>query len=197
MTLQDQYAQIQEGKGNKDHFLKQARYLFPEYINHYNSYNETVKILKDKKILTESKAGLGMVSTNKKRVEDWINIFQESIKVEENKISKEVTDVQSHSWDIKDIKNIDNLYGNTFLNGFYAEMQDPKNKNKTVDELKQVVAKNLGKDWNYYAKNTQFGIKGIGYQTEAPALGEPIAPKGKYKSSGYGDLPKKKQLRKA
>lgn len=195
MTLQDQYTQIQEGKGDKNHFLKQARHLFPDYVNQYNSYNETVKILKDKKILTESKAGLGMVSTNGKRVEDWISIFQESVKAEEKKTSKEVLDNQAHNYDNKDPKNIDNLYGNTFLNGFYTEMQDPKNADKSVDELKQVVAKNLGKDWNYYAKNAQFGVKEIGYTNDAPGLGEPVAPKGKYKASGYGDLPKKKTVK--
>lgn len=194
MTLQDQYIQIQEGRGSKDHFLKQARYLFPEYVNHYNSYNETIKILKDKKILTESNAGLGMISSPK-RVEDWVSIFQESVKAEEKKTSKEVLDTQAHNFDYKDPKNIDNLYGNTFLKGFYTEMQDPKNADKSVDDLKQIVAKNLGKDWNYYAKNAQFGIKGIGYTEDAPSLGEPVAPKGKHKSSGYGDLPKKKTVK--
>jgi len=33
-----------------------------------------------------------------------------------------------------------------------------------------------------------FGEKGVGYTDEAPALGVPKEPKGKYKSSGYGDL---------
>jgi hypothetical protein len=70
-------------------------------------------------------------------------------------------------------------------------MKDPKNQDKTTDEVKQIVAKNLGNDWEYYTTKAQFGVKGIGYQTEAPALGEPKAPKGKYKSSGYGDIPKK------
>jgi len=189
MTLQDQYSQIQEGKGNKSHFLKQARHLFPEYVNHYNSFNETVKILKSKNILTENIAGLGMVSSGGRK--DWFNVFNESVKAEEKKVSKEVTDDQSHAFDNKDVKNIDNLYGQTFLNGFYTEMQDPKNQGKSVDELKQIVAKNLGKDWNYYAKNAQFGIKGIGYTKEAPGLGEPKEPKGKYKASGYGDIPEK------
>ena len=48
-------------------------------------------------------------------------------------------------------------------------------------------------DWEYYTTKAQFGVKGIGYQTEAPGLGEPKEPKGKYKSSGYGDLPKNKK----
>jgi hypothetical protein len=33
-----------------------------------------------------------------------------------------------------------------------------------------------------------FGVKGLGYTNEAPGLGEPKEPKGKHKSSGYGDL---------
>ncbi len=71
-----------------------------------------------------------------------------------------------------------------------TEMHDSKNTKKTVDELKAIVAKNMAKDINYYHTNASFGVKGIGYQTEAPGLGEPKAPKGKYKSSGYGDLDK-------
>lgn len=192
-TLQDQYNQIQEGKGDKNHFLKQARHLFPDYVNHYNNFDETVRILKGKSILTEHKAGLGMVSTPSKRVEDWITIFQESVKAEETKVSKEVMDTQAHNFDYKDTKNIDNLYGQAFLNGFYDEMKDPKNQNKTVDQVKQLVAKNLGKDILYYTTKAQFGVKGIGYQTEAPGLGTPKEAKGKYKASGYGDLPKKKK----
>ena len=195
MTLQDQYKQIQEGKGNKNHFLKQARHLFPEYVNHYNSFNETVKILKDKSILTENKAGLGMVAAGGRT--DWFSMFNESVRAIEKNVSKEVTDIQTHAYDNKSPENIDNLYGQTFLNGFYTEMQDPKNKTKTPDELKQIVAKNLGKDRNYYATKTQFGIKGIGYTKEAPGLGEPKEPKGKYKASGYGDLPEKIEKPKA
>jgi hypothetical protein len=71
-------------------------------------------------------------------------------------------------------------------------MGDPKNAKKTVDELKAIVAKNMGKDINYYHTKASFGIKGIGYVDNAPSLGEPKEPKGKYKSSGYGDLDKKK-----
>ena len=59
---------------------------------------------------------------------------------------------------------------------------------KTVDELKAIVAKNMAKDINYYHTNASFGVKGIGYKTEVVGGGEPKAPKGKWKSSGYGDL---------
>ena len=185
-TLQEQYNQIKQGKGNKPHFLKQARHLFPDYINQYNNYEDTINILKSKSILSENKANLGMVSGGGRK--DWFSLFQENVKAEEKKVSQQVLDKQAHAYDNKDPKNIDNVYGNSFLKGFYTEMQDPKNKLKTPDQLKQIVAKNLGKDWNYYATNAQFGIKGIGYTDEAPGLGKPKDPKGKWKASGYGDL---------
>jgi len=88
--------------------------------------------------------------------------------------------------------NIDNLYGQEFLEGYYAEMKDPKNVDKTIDQLKEIVRKNLAKNSSYYVENAAFGIKGIGYTKDAPGLGEGEPAKGKYKASGYGDLPKKK-----
>jgi hypothetical protein len=75
-------------------------------------------------------------------------------------------------------------------------MADPKNAKKTVDELKAIVAKNMAKDINYYHTNASFGVKGIGYTKDAPGMGEPEAPKGKYKSSGYGDLKIKESIEK-
>jgi hypothetical protein len=195
ITLQEQYNQIKKGNGDKTYFLKQARYLFPNYINQYNNYEDVVNILKSKSILSENKANLGMISGNGRK--DWFSLFEENIKAEEKKVSQQVLDKQAHAYDNKDPKNIDNIYGNSFLNGFYTEMQDPKNKLKTTDQVKQIVAKNLGKDWNYYATEAQFGIKGIGYTKEAPGLGEPKEPKGKWKASGYGELPEKTEKVKA
>jgi hypothetical protein len=72
--------------------------------------------------------------------------------------------------------------------GYYAEMKDPKNADKTMQELKDIVFKNLTKDPIHYTKDGQFGVKGLGYTMDAPGLGEPKEAKGKYKSSGYGDL---------
>ena len=81
-TLQEQYNLIKEGKGDKNQFLKHARYIFPEYVNTYNNFDQTVNILKGKNILSEHNMGLGMVSNmgKNKGINDWISIFQESIK---------------------------------------------------------------------------------------------------------------------
>ena len=73
-TLQEQYILIKEGKGNKDHFLKQARILFPNYINQYSDYNTTISVLKSKSILSE---GIGGVISHKPS-SSWLEIFREN-----------------------------------------------------------------------------------------------------------------------
>jgi len=188
-TLQSQYNLIKEGKGNKAVFLKSAYRLFPDMLSPVNTFEDTVKILKNRSIISEGVGGL--VTTGKKQ--DWHAIFNDNMTVlkeekEKEEPSKEVLDIQKHAYDNKDEKNYDNLFGQEFLKGYYTELKDPKNADKDVEELRAIVAKNLAKDTNYYVKDGQFGVKGLGYTTEAPGLGEPKEPKGKFKSSGYGDL---------
>ena len=190
-TLQEQYNLIKEGKGNKQQFFKSARHLFPDLITPVNTYEDTVRILKNKSIIAE---GIGGVVT-KGKTPDWHAIFKENIteaaketKAKEKETTKEVADMATRGYDYKDYKNIDNVFGETFLKGFYTEMGDPKNEGKTVEELRQIVAKNLAKDCLHYTKEGQFGLKGVGYTMDVPGLGEPKPAKGKHKSSGYGDL---------
>jgi hypothetical protein len=206
-TLQEQYNLIQEGKGHKDMFLKSARRLFPEYVTNFASYGEATTILKQRGILNE---GIGGVVT--KRTFDPFKAFDAYLNeasVQENpikapkpfsafdtkavndKLSKEVVDNQKETgFDYSDKNIIDNVYGEEFLEGYYAEMKDPKNVDKTVDELKEIVRKNLAKNSSFYVENAAFGVKGIGYTKDAAGLGEGEPAKGKYKSSGYGDIKK-------
>lgn len=186
-TLQEHYNAIKTGKGgNKAQFLKQARQLFPEYINQYSDFDTATNVLKSKQIISEANAG-GVVSKGFD-IFDWKKILAEEAKAEEKNVSKEVEDYGKSNFNNKDMKNADNINFNEIMKGFYAELKDAKNHDKTGDELKAIVIKNLAKDPLYYTKDGEFGVKGIGYTTEAPGLGEPKEPKGKHKSSGYGDL---------
>ena len=195
-TLQQQYNLIKEGKGDKQFFLKSARYQFPDYVTSLTDFNTAIHILKTKSILNEE--------TKIVEKKNWFKIFNEKIEEavgvkntkeygdqnEFEKIDKDVAKDLANQFNNNDPKNIDNLYGQSFLLGYLAEIGDPKNSKKTVDELKAIVAKNMAKDINYYHTNASFGIKGIGYTKDSVGMGEPVAPKGKYKSSGYGDLKK-------
>ena len=185
MTLQEQYNSIKSGNGNKDQFLKHARSLFPEYFNQYTDFNTATNVLKSKQIISEAAGGVVAKGFD---IYDWKKILAEEVKAEEKETSKEVTDKQAHAYNNSDTKNADNVNFNEIMKGFYAEMRDEKNAGKTGDEIKAMVVKNLAKDPLFYTKDGMFGVKGLGYTDEAPSLGQPKEPKGKHKSSGYGDL---------
>ena len=167
-TLQEEYNLIKEGKGRKDLFMKQALRQFPQFITKFNTFEEVSSILRGKQVISES---IGGVTTGRPNpFSNWAQFLNEEAKAVEKNPTKEVTSMETRGFDYKDKKNIDNVYGQEFLEGYYAEMNDPKNANKTVDQLKEIVAKNMSKDMNYYMKNAAFGVKGIGYTDDVPGL---------------------------
>lgn len=211
-TLQEQYNLIKEGKGNKNFFLKTALRQFPHLITPTLGFDMTVNILKQRQVISESAGGIvtkgveqDWVKLFKENTLEEIKIgdpeeaakkaLEDEKKAEELTEAKEVkaklaktdTDVlakETAGYDYKDKKNYDNVYGQEFLVGYYTEMKDPKNTEKTVDELKKIVAKNLESDSSYYVKKGQFGVKDLGYMDNHPGLGPTKEVKGKYKSSG-------------
>jgi hypothetical protein len=123
--------------------------------------------------------------------------LNEEAKAEEKKPTKDVTDLETKGFDYKNKKNIDNQSGAEFLLGFYVESRNAKNVDKTVEEIRDIVVKNLAKDQLHYVKSGQFGVEGLGYTEEAPGLGKTKEVKGKYASSGMEPvkLKESKQLK--
>ena len=187
-TLQEQYNLIVEGKGNAAAFHKQALKQFPHLFTAQSSFDQVVNVLKQKSIISEMVAQ-GLVSNSSGP--NFFEIFNtnmaklnEEAKAEEKKPTKDVTDLETKGFDYKNKKNIDNQSGAEFLLGFYVESRNAKNVDKTVEEIRDIVVKNLAKDQLHYVKSGQFGIEGLGYTEEAPGLGKTKEVKGKYASSG-------------
>jgi len=202
-TLQDQYLLIKEGKGHKGLFLNEAKRQFPNIVRNAATFEEATASLITKNIISENVIGLTAVNSpfNSKKKESYELAYEaflaeakkkenddEKVKAEEKKVSKTVEEDLDKMHDNTDEKNPDNMIFDQIMMGYYAEMKDPKNSNKTMEQLKDIVLKNLSKDPIFYTKDGQFGVKDLGYVTEHPGLGEPKEPKGKYKASGYGDL---------
>jgi hypothetical protein len=189
MTLQEQYNLIKEGKGHKGIFLTEAKKQFPNMLTNPMGFEEASKMLKTRGVISENYIDLKPINTIEASPKTaWENKFAqflaEEAKAVEKKPTAEVEEIESHNYDYKDKTNLDNQIGQEVLNGIYFEGRE--NPDKTLDELRKMVAKNLAKDGQYYMKNAAFGVKGLGYkQTEV----EEVA--GKYASSGYSDKLKK------
>jgi hypothetical protein len=206
-TLQDQYLLIKEGKGHKGVFLADAKRQFPNIVRNAATFEEASSCLKTKNIISENVIGLTAVNSpfEPKKKESYELAFEnflaeakkkkeEDEKAELKATSKQVEKDLEHNFDRKDDKNPDNLIFDQIMMGYYTEMKDPKNADKTMQELKDMVFKNLQKDPIFYTKDGQFGVKDLGYSVDHPGLGEPKEPKGKYKASGYGDLKEGKDI---
>jgi hypothetical protein len=199
-TLQDQYLLIKEGKGHVGVFLTEAKRQFPHIVRNAATFDEAVASLKTKNIISENVLSVMPAMMDRPKKESYETAFEaflaeakkknedEKVKAEEKKVSKPVEEDLAHNYDNSDEKNPDNMIFDQIMMGYYAEMKDPKNADKTMQELKDIVFKNLAKDPIHYTKDGQFGVKDLGYVTDHPGLGEPKEAKGKYKSSGYGDL---------
>jgi hypothetical protein len=198
-TLQDQYKLIKEGKGHKDVFLKEAKQMFPNYIRNAATFEEASNILKDKNVISENLVGIEPINTISREKESYEKAFEKFLEeankkdikdpnAEIKKVSQQVEDKLKNNFDRTDKKNPDNQIFGEIMKGYYCEMKDPKNADKTEEQLRDIVLKNLAKDPIYYTKNGMFGEKGVGVEMDVPGLGEPKEPKGPYKSSGYGTL---------
>ena len=197
-TLTEQYRSVKEGKGPKDVFLKEAKRQFPNLVTNAATFKEASTILKQKGIISENFVGMPMVGNPIERKKEsyetaFANFIAEAeAKAEEKKVSKEVEEDAEKNYDYKDKKDPNNMIFGQIQMGYYYEMKQEKNADKTIDEIKDIVFKNLAKDPIYYTKNGQFG-EDIGYTDDNVSLGEPKEPKGKYKSSGYGNLKENKE----
>ena len=197
-TLTEQYRSVKEGKGPKDVFLKEAKRQFPNLVTKSATFKEASIILKQKGIISENFIGMPMVGNPVERKKEsyetaFANFIAEAeAKAEEKKVSKEVEEDAAKNYDYKDEKDPNNMIFGQIQMGYYYEMKQEKNADKTIDEIKDIVFKNLAKDPIYYTKTGQFG-EDIGYTDDAPSLGPTDEPKGKYKSSGYGNLKENKE----
>jgi len=188
-TLQEQYQLIKEGKGSKQIFLKEAKSKFPNMITNSATFEETTKILKNRSVIAEQLGGyvdLQPVNTMEARPEETYEtkfkafLAEEAAKAVEKKATKEVEKMETAAYDYTDVKSLDNQIGVEVQEGIYFEAK--QNPDKSIEEIKEIVAKNLAKDQLFYKKNAAFGVEGLGLEE---MKSEEVS--GNHKSSGYSD----------
>ena len=146
--------------------MKKADQLFKELINeNYIDLKPINKIEATPKTNFENK---------------FAEFLAEEAKVEEKKVTKEVEEVAESNFDYKDVKNLDNQIGQEVLNGIYFEAK--QNPDKSLEEIREIVSKNLAKDGQHYINNAMFGVDGLKAETMKC---EEVS--GKHAASGYSD----------
>ena len=154
-TIQEQYNQINKGKGSKELFLKEVKRNYPNMIVNSANYKQAEEILLNRSVITENLASV----VNPTNTKDWFGIFNknmeiikeanpknpnrfpplhiaqtknskadEAVKADSKKVAKQVEDIDSHNFDNKANKdNYDTLNGQEFQLGVKFEMDKVRN----------------------------------------------------------------------
>lgn len=204
LTLQEHYNLIKEGKGNKNMFMMKSKRQYPNHIRNAASFEETVISLKQNHIIHEgfvepklpekntyfdTFSKLSGIKGVRPGIFENLKTFKKLNESKKETVSQHVKDVEKNTKElVTNPTPPKNLSGQGFIDGMNYEGNVIKNKDKTEDELIDIVIKNLTKDPLFYIKNFMFGWEGIGFTDEAPGLKASDPIKGKYVSSGYGDI---------
>jgi hypothetical protein len=116
-----QYQDLQEGKMNRHQFLRNARMMFPNHVTQFNSFEDSITILKSKGLLNEGNAVKG--TPDKAPEYDYPN--------EETKYKKVVQEPE--------VQEQDGIYPATTLTDIPKEKMDKKVKDKS-DGLEPIKA---------------------------------------------------------
>lgn len=181
-SVKQQYIDLKEGKMTQAQFMRNIRMSLPEYITNVTSFNDTVKILRNKAILTEADIK-SPLTINGKTVASYTqngdksyNIAYENGDIETIAVSNDIWDkinaLDKNSTSLNEsyttntsgkelysrFAEIDNLNGQEVLIGIDYEIE--KNCDLTKKEATKIVIKNLKKNQFYYTDTLMSGVEG-------------------------------------
>lgn len=134
-SIQNQYNQLLEGNLSQANFMRAVRMTFPQYINNVISFDDSVKILKNKGILSEAK----------KEQEHQCNPVELAMGI---KVEMEHTDDPKKAEKIAmdHLKENPSYYSQLKLSGIDSHQELPKEKSKSPKAPKdgEVVDKENG-----------------------------------------------------
>jgi hypothetical protein len=130
-SIKQQYIDLREGNMTQANFMRNLRMTLPQYVTNVTSFDDSVRILKNKGILTEA-------DTKSSEEGKWKTVTGK--------------DLYGH------FNELDNLNGHEVMQGIDWEMQC--NPELTKLEAQKIVIKKLKKNPYYYTAWDMSGIEG-------------------------------------
>jgi hypothetical protein len=144
-SIQNQYIDLCEGKMSQTNFMRNVRRTLPHYISNIVSFDDSIKILKNKGIISEI--------LDIKSLEETKEILNEAKEAVDNSGKKEYTK----------FSETENNNLQEFTTGITIEHEICPDK--SYGEIEKIVLKNLKKNTNYYTIYKLTGIRDYAIQT--------------------------------
>jgi hypothetical protein len=167
-SIKQQYIDLKEGRMSQANFMRNLRMTMPQYVTNVTSYDDSIKILKNKGILVENQdkdhkeeeTSDEELDAIIKKIEDE-KAGEEAVKAqydihEAKKAEKEGYWGQNGKEQHTKFTDINNANGEEVFKGMKVEHECFPDK--TYEEIEKIVLKNIKKNSNYY---TNFLLTGI------------------------------------
>jgi hypothetical protein len=131
-SIKQQYIDLQEGNMSQANFMRNLRMTMPQYVTNITSFDDSVRILKNKGILTE--ADIKVININKEEeIEDIDNN-----EIEDEDTTEETPELLSTDTSIGDITaDNDSYHRDGFTMGFFeSEDEENEEEGKPLKEAK-------------------------------------------------------------
>lgn len=158
-SIKQQYIDLKEGRMTQQNFMRNLRMTMPQYITNVTSFNDSVRILKNKGILTEADIKGKTIKTYKQNEDS-------SYSVEYEDGTKDTIYVSDSNWDIINNLEKSNLKEKN-LDVDPAELAKgiAVEKEHTNDPVKaeEIALDHLAEDPQYYTKLDKIGLEEANY----------------------------------
>ena len=180
-STKQQYIDLVEGKMSQANFMRNIRMTFPQYVTNVTSFDDSVKILKNKGILNEIHQPLPEKPDQEEATNDSDDEFDAILKQLEDEKTGEEEVVAQYDVNEEEIneakkvkgddgkkeyakfKEIDDANGEEVFKGI--NMEHECSPNKTKEEIEKIVLKNIKKNANYYTNFLLTGIRDYHLET--------------------------------
>lgn len=153
-SIANQYRDLKEGRMSQANFMRNLRMSMPQYITNVTSFNDAVRILKSKNILTEAMDIQPVPEADEEFESDDAETQAMIDKIEKEMAGEEAVKAQYDITEAKQKIDADRVHPNELSMGIRVEMEHTKD----AEKAKKIALDHLAENPFYY---TQLKLSGV------------------------------------
>lgn len=153
-SIANQYRDLKEGKMSQFNFMRNLRMTMPQYITNVTSFNDAIKILKNKRILNETMDIQPVPEADEEFESDDAETQAMIDKIEKEMAGEEAVKAQYDITEAKQKVDADRVHPQELRMGIKVEMEHTKD----AEKAKKIALDHLAENPFYY---TQLKLSGV------------------------------------
>lgn len=153
-SIANQYRDLKEGRMSQANFMRNLRMMMPQHVTNVTSFNDAIRILKSKSILTEAMDIQPVPEADEEFESDDAETQAMIDKIEKEMAGEEAVKAQYDITEAKQKVDADRVHPNELSMGIRVEMEHTKD----AEKAKKIALDHLAENPFYY---TQLKLSGV------------------------------------